>query len=155
MTTRRLSETDIAYCAAVLDNLAVFRQRGTSASQLPVIQISGKLQVLSWLGQVTGTKVIETRRGYTKHMCTQHCPDRHADIRSTSGRWSVTGMRATIVLTNVLPYLRFQRQKAQELIDLGLQASYQGQVVNEMSQLGWSIPELPLHARARVPLTVV
>lgn len=150
-----LSATDLSYAAALLDNFAVLRLRETAASSLPVVMASGKHPSIPWLGEITGTKVIETRRGYTKHMCTQHCPDRHADITSLSKRWSVTGMRATIMLSNVLPYLRFQSEKARELIEVGLQVQYQGQVVNEMQILGWSIPELAQHARARVPLTVV
>lgn len=147
-----LSKADLAYCAALIDNLAALRTRRAGPSDLPVIQVSGKWGVLSWLGEITGTKVIETRRKYTRHNCTEHCPDRHAEIVSRSGRWSITGMRAVIVLLNCEPYLRVQAARARELIDAGLAASYQGSVVNDMAKRGWAIPPLPEHPRARVPL---
>lgn len=150
-----LTQTDIAYCAAILDNSAALRSRALGPSLLPVIQVSGRYPALEWLGEITGTKVIDTRRGYSRHNCTEHCPDRHAHIQSESRRWTVTGMRATIVLVNVLPYLRYQCDRAQVLLEQGLSVQYQGQVVNEMASLGWQIPDLPEHSRARVPLTVV
>lgn len=153
--TPLLAQTDISYCAAVIDNNAALRSRALGSSLLPVIQISGRYPALDWLGEITGTKVIETSRGYTRHNCTEHCPQRHAHIKSESRRWSVTGMRATIVLTSVLPYLKYQRDQAEALIEQGLSVHYQGQVVNEMASLGWKIPDLPEHPRARVSLVVV
>ena len=147
-----LSPADIAYCAALLDNLAALRTRDFQGSELPVVQISGRHGVLPWLGEITGTRVIPTRRAYTKHNCTAHCPDRHADITSESARWSITGMRATIVLAACEPFMRVQAVDARRLIDLGMQVQYQGQVVVDMRERGWPIPELEPHVRARVPI---
>jgi hypothetical protein len=147
-----LSQADVAYCAALIDNLAALRTRQVGPSTLPVVQVSGKWGVLSWLAEITGTKVIETRRKYTRHNCTEHCPSRHSDITSRSGRWSITGMRAVIVLLNCEKYMRVQESRARELIDAGLAATYQGQVVNDMRRRGWEIPPLAEHPRARVPI---
>lgn len=147
-----MQEADLAYCAALIDNLATLRVRDLGNSRLPVIAISGKYEGLKWLGSATGTKVVETKRDYTRHNCTEHCPTAHAEIKSYSLRWSVTGMRATIVLVNVLPFLRVQADDARAMIDYGLTLQYKGQVVNDLAKIGWKIPELPAHPRARVPL---
>lgn len=151
-----LPVADLGYVAALIDALAALRARTVpdSGTEVPVVQISGKHAVLPWLGEITGTRVVETRRAYTKHNCTTHCPDRHADITSVSYRWSVTGMKATIVLAAVEPYLRAQAADARRLIDLGLGVHYQGQTVNDMAARGWPIPDLTPHSRARVPLAV-
>ena len=149
-----LGTGDIAYAAALIDNVAALRTRDYQGSTLPVVQVSGRYGSLVWLGEVTGTKVVETRRQFTRHNCTQHCPDRHADIVSRSFRWSVTGIRAAIVLANIEPFMRVQAATARRLIDLGLAVAYQGQVVNDMAALGWTIPDLPVHPRARVPLAL-
>lgn len=148
-----LSTADVAYCAALIDNLAALRARTLGPSTLPVVQVSGKWSSLSWLADLTGTKLIETNRKFSRHNCVEHCPDRHAHIESRSARWSITGMRATIVLANCEPYLRVQAPKARELIDHGLGVQYQGQVVRDMRQRGWVIPELTPHPRARIPIT--
>lgn len=149
-----LSTADIAYAAAIIDNLAALRTRELATSVLPVVQVSGKYGSLAWLGELTGTKVVETRRTYLRHQCNEHCPAPHAHIESRSARWSVTGMRATIVLYTVEPFLRVQAAAARDLVAAGLAVQYQGQVVNEMHSLGWALPELPHHPRARVPLAL-
>lgn len=149
-----LGTGDIAYAAAILDNVAALRTRDHQGSTLPVVQVSGKYGSLVWLGEITGTKVVETRRQFTRHNCTEHCPDRHADIVSRSFRWSVTGIRAAIVLAACEPYMRVQAAAARRLVDLGLALAYQGQVVNDMGALGWPIPDLAPHPRARVPLAL-
>lgn len=150
-----LGVAELGYVAAVIDNLAALRTRDLGPSVLPVVQVSGRYGALSWLGEITGTKIIPTNRRYTRHNCTEHCPDRHAEIVSSSARWSLTGMRATIVLAAVEPYLRVQAARARELIDAGLGVQFQTTVVNDMAQLGWPIPALEPHPRARFPLEVV
>jgi hypothetical protein len=150
-----LGPADLAYAAALIDNLASLRVRTLGQSRLPVVEISGKYAGLPWLGEVTGTKVVETKRNYSRHNCTQHCPSAHAEIKSYSMRWSITGMRASIVLHNVLPFLRVQADDAHALMDYGLTLSYKGQVVNDLAKIGWKIPDLPAHPRARVPLEIV
>lgn len=151
-----LSTADIAYCAALIDNLAALRTRSVAGSQLlPVVQVSGKHGALPWLGSITGTKVIETGRKFTRHNCTEHCPDRHATIESRSYRWTLTGMRATIVLAACEPYLRVQAAEARELIDAGLTVQYQGQIIVDMRARGWPIPELTPHSHPRIPIQEV
>ena len=149
-----LSTADVAYCAAIIDNLATLRARRYGPSLLPIVEVSGRWASLSWLADVTGTTLVETRRAYTRHNCTEHCPDRHANITSRSARWSVTGMRATIVLAACLPYMRERLEFARQLVEDGLGMQYQGQVVNDMAARGWPIPDLAEHTRARVPLAV-
>jgi hypothetical protein len=147
-----LTTADVAYAAALIDNLAALRTREVGPSVLPVIQVSGRYGSLMWLGEVTGTKVIETSRKYQRHNCEEHCPTPHQSVESRSGRWSATGMRATIILANCEPFLRVQGERARDLIDAGLGVQYQGQVVNDMARRGWAIPDLPEHTHPRVRL---
>lgn len=147
-----LSTADIAYAAAIIDNLAVLRAREYRNTTLPVVEVSGRHGALPWLGELTGVRVIPTARSYLRHGCAEHCPTKHQHIESASFRWSVTGTRATIVLAAVEPYLRVQAAKARELVEAGLAVQYQGQVVNDLREHGWPIPALPEHPRARVPL---
>lgn len=147
-----LPTADLAYAAAIIDNLATLRVREYRDSTLPVVEVSGRYGALPWLGQLTGVRVIPTNRSYQRHGCAEHCPDRHLHIESTSCRWSVTGMRATIVLAAVEPHLRMQAVDARLLIDAGLRVQYQSQVVVDMRERGWPIPELPEHTHPRVKL---
>lgn len=138
----RVSVADKAYLAAIVDTLANLRTRTTERSVLPEVQVNcPNLDLLAWLGQVTGTAHFQTRRDYLRHVCTDHCPSAHAHVRSTSGRWSVTGTRATVLLIGVAPYLRLRTGEAEELIGVGLAAGWKPATVTKMAALGWPVPE--------------
>jgi len=145
-----ITTTDLAYVAAVVDTMANLRERTSSASPLPEVQVNcANLPLLAWLEAVTGAKHFPTDREYTRHRCAQHCVEPHQHVRSRSGRWSVTGARATVLLHNVHPYLRLRADEAAALIQLGLAAGWKSNAVEGMLALGWTLPPFKAQARAR------
>lgn len=144
---------DLAYAAALVDTLGALTLRDVGPSQLPVVTLQGRFtEALAWLGEQTGTKIIVLQREFMRSGCTHHCPEPHVHIRSSSGRWQISGAKATIVLHNLLPYLRTQDETARTLIEAGRSIGYKGQVVQAMAAKGWDIPELKNQPRARIAL---
>lgn len=140
-----LTESDLAYVAGVVDVLANLRLRQPTAtlrSPLPEVQVNGPYPGLqSYLGRITGTRPVATRRDYTRHNCTEHCPDRHAHIVSESGRWGVTGTKAFVLLSAVRPHLRLRAGLVDDLIAAGAEAQHKTATLESMSRLGWPLPE--------------
>lgn len=150
-----LSPADLAYAAALVDTMATFTTRTAHETELPVLTIQSTRHdaAVRFLCKLTGQKPIEIIKQYSKHICMEHCPDAHADIDSSSLRWQVVGVKATIVLSNLLPYLREKKTEARQFITMGQTIGYKGQVVNQMKDHGWDIPELKPQPRRRVELT--
>lgn len=138
-----LDVPELAYAAALIDTLAVMKLREVGPTQLPELAINARYTgALTWLGQQTGTRISTIERDYHRGACAAHCPEPHVHIVSKSGRWVVTGVKATIVLHNVLPYLRVQRVTAIDLVTAGQTIGYKGNVVEVMRNRGWEIPAL-------------
>lgn len=139
-----LTEADLAWVAGVIDALANLRLRNAGGSPLPEIQVNGQFPALQdRLAKMTGTTAISTRRDFTRHNCTEHCPSKHAHIQSVSGRWSITGVRALVVLAAIRPYIRLRPGLVDDLIAAGMTAQWKGQTLRSMSALGWPLPERP------------
>lgn len=137
------SAAELAYLAGVLDTRAVVRTRlvGASQSVLPYLAMScGDAPLLTWLSTITGVRAIVTERKYDKHRCLEHCTKAHDHIRSVSGRWSLSGARATVLLTATEPYVVFQREAWQRAVAVGLSAERKSKVVRKMTALGWPLP---------------
>jgi hypothetical protein len=147
-----LSPAELAYAAALIDSFGTLTVREVNGALLPQVIIQGKIAALPWLAEITGVKIIEIRKGYTRHQCTEHCPEAHTRIESITGRWALTGARATVVLFNVEPYLRVQGRIARDLVEAGQGIGYKTQVVNDMKRLGWQLPDLRVQPRARLEL---
>ncbi len=133
----------MAYLAGVLDTRAVVRTRLVpgSVSVLPFLAVScGDVDLLSWLGSLTGVRVTTTARGYDKHRCLEHCTKAHEHIRSVSGRWSLTGVRATVVLCATREWVRFHEEAWDRGIVAGLEAPRKPAVLQKMAALGWPVP---------------
>lgn len=140
----KISETQKAYLAGVLDNFGAMniRRLDTGTTQ-PMIFCSGnKPELMKMLGDLTASKVVRTGRPYSKHRCVEHCPDRHAEEKSTSLRWQVTGMKCTIFLYNVMPYMAVRAEEARTAFAAGIHSNFKGRVVDQMRDLGWDIPDL-------------
>lgn len=150
-----LPPADLAYAAALVDSFAVLTTRRVRETELPQVTIQGKIAALPWLAELTGVKIIELVKGYDRHQCSEHCPDRHMRIESTTSRWQLTGARATVVLHSIEPYLRVQARTARSLVDAGTGIGFKTDVVNDMVRLGWTIPELREQPRARTALKVL
>lgn len=146
-----MKDAECAYAAGLIDALGVLslRVQPGTLSDLPSVVVSGNPVAVGWLAARTGTSVVTVKRDYTRHRCTEHCPEAHDAVKSLSSRWSVTGTRATIVLYNVLPFLTAQHEAASELVAAGLSIGWKGQVVEDMKALGWVIPTLKTQPRAR------
>ena len=86
-------------------------------------------------------RVVVTRRSYAKAGCAEHCKEKHLHVTSESGRWSVSGAKATVILAAVLPYLRLQHEEARGALLVGLGAPFKPATLRQMEQLGWPIPE--------------
>lgn len=142
-TTPLLSDPDLAYIAAVIDTKARIKKLYLPTGVvLPVVHLScPDLQLLQYLGDITGITPFITRRTYKRHRCNEHCPDDHQDhVISESARWSVSGVKATILLAAIQPFIRFQKPEVDQAINLGLDAPFKAAKLKEMEKLGWSIP---------------
>lgn len=141
-----MTPADLAYIGALVDNLGKLTTRVVTRDELPVLTIQGKHAVLPWLAEVTGVRLIELDKSYSRHQCSEHCPDKHMPIESWTHRWQVTGARAIVVLYNVEPYMRVQDHEARVLLRLGGLVQVKGTTMNDMARLGWATP-VPAVAR--------
>ena len=80
-------------------------------TRLPAVAISsGNSDMLTYLAKLTGTRSVVTRQAYVKAGCSEHCREKHQHVMSTSGRWSVTGAKATVVLASIRPFVHLQTE---------------------------------------------
>jgi hypothetical protein len=136
-----IDDRTVAYVAGIVDLLGLIRVRTVEGTQLPVVQVHGKhMATFDYLGELTGTKAIETKRDYTRAGCAEHCAEKHMHIVSRSGRWSLTGAKATVVLWNIQPYLREKKDAADGALAVGLATKFKQGTVGKMRDLGWEIP---------------
>lgn len=149
-----LDRADLAYMAALLDNLAVLKTRLANGTDLPAIALttSRSPEAVRFLAERSGTKVTEIARDYHRKGCSDHCTVAHLHVDTTGYRWQVTGAKATIVLHNVRPFMRIQGDLADQLLAIGKMVGYSGSVVTRMRGLGWEIPQLKHQPRSRVSL---
>ena len=146
---RRITEADKIYIACILDNFGNFNSRKLKSGTVqPLIQMFGKKpKIMKWLAEVTGTTAIEIIKYSSRHNCTEHCPEAHAPVEFRSMRWQCTGVKATILLHNVVPYMRERKAEAKQLLEAGLQAHFKEAYVERMADMGWDIPNLdPINA---------
>lgn len=138
-----ITETELAYIAGIIDTMGNLRKRKVRAEYLPQVQVNGgKPEILDYLAGLTDTSVYPTFRDVQRRPCSQHCTENHVHAVSTSHRWDVAGLKATVVLYAVEPFLRVQGETARSLIDIGLASNYKGATAVKMAGLGWPIPEL-------------
>lgn len=137
-----LDQATLAYVAAIIDTQGVIRTRTLATdTELPYVAVSGSNEgMLRFLAELTGTKVTITRRSYAKAGCAQHCQEKHQHVTSVSGRWSVSGAKATVLLYNTLPFLRLQVDEARGALTVGVGTKHKPATVEKMVALGWQIP---------------
>lgn len=140
-----MTEIPLGYIAGILDANAIFRVRTTpGGTELPAVHVHGlPMPIMTVLAKYTGTKVTTVTRDYSRSPCAEHCDERHQHVVSISGRWSVTGARATVLIHAILPHLQAQRYAATEVLAVGLSAPKKSTTYNKMAQLGWPIPAPP------------
>lgn len=140
---KQLSEGQIAYVAAIIDTTARIKELKTSSGvMIPVIHLSNaNFGLLRYLGRITDVQPLFLERKWSRHKCSEHCPDRHQEARSVSGRWSISGAKATMILAAIQPHVMFQKAVVRESIALGLDAPRKQATVRKMINLGWPVPE--------------
>lgn len=138
-----LSEADIIYVAAIIDVMGNVRVMKTdTGTELPLVSVSCPDEaLLGFLGKVSDMQTVVTTRTYERHRCTEHCDGPHQHVESRSRRWSVNGAKATVILSAVLPYLRFQQERVAEVVALGIDAPRKQATPAKMRRLGWPLPE--------------
>lgn len=138
-----LSEQELAYVAGILDSQGCISVRTTNdGTELPQVSVSGpNVAMLTYLGEITGVRPVITSRNYTKAGCSEHCAEKHVHVISTSGRWLVSGVKATVVLAACRPYLRWKGTEADAVVDLGLSSPFKAATPGKMRALGWPLPD--------------
>ena len=132
----------LAYIAGVLDLHGVIRTRTAGDTELPYVALSGSNEgMLTFLADVTGTRAVVTRRQFSRAGCAEHCSEKHQHVTSVSGRWSVSGVKATVLLWNVRPFMRLQAEEATSALAVGMSTKYKPATVRKMAELGWDVPE--------------
>lgn len=127
-----MDSTEAAYIAALVDTLGKLTTRVVSRDELPVITIQGKHDVLPWLAERTGVKIMRLDKSYARHQCTEHCPDKHMGIESWTYRWQLVGARAVLLLREIEPYLRLQGREARRLIAQSENIAFKPAVIADM-----------------------
>lgn len=146
LTSERLDVATVAYVAGVIDLLGVIRTRTVQDTELPYLALSGpNTGMLNFLGEITGTRPTITRRAYSKAGCAEHCLEKHQHIQSVSGRWSISGAKATVVLWNVRPYMRLQVEEAAAALAVGTRAGFKPATLTKIAALGWELPDFGDH----------
>lgn len=137
-----MKPTEYAYIAGILDIMArITTMETTDGTRLPLVAVSTTdTGILNYLGEVSGITPFLTHRSYDKHRCIEHCETAHEHVVSTSGRWSVSGAKATIILHNVRPFLRMQLDAAEDALEVGLVAPFKPATPAKMVELGWKVP---------------
>lgn len=131
----------VAYVAGIVDTQGIIRTRTAGDTELPFVAVSGSNEgMLRYLAEITGTKVTITRRSFSRAGCAEHCAEKHQHIVSVSGRWSVSGVKATVLLYNIRPYLRLQVEEARSALVVGTSTRFKPATVEKMRTLGWSVP---------------
>lgn len=139
----------LAYAAAIIDTQGIIRTRMAGDTELPYVGVHGNNEpMLRYLGEITGTKVTIVRRAYSKAGCAQHCAEKHQHVQSVSGRWSVSGVKATVLLHNLRPYLRLQHDDAIAALNVGVTAPFKPATIQKMRELGWDAPTFGKEAAA-------
>lgn len=137
-----MEATDLAYLAGVIDVRGNITTRRAAGTLLPLTAVSTKeTRLLEWLCSITDMRMVTTERAYARGGCALHCAEKHVHISSVSGRWSVTGAKATIVLAAVRPFLRLQADEADLALAVGLKAPHKPASLSKMAALGWPMPK--------------
>jgi hypothetical protein len=149
----------LAWMAAILDIQGRIHRKDNQARATPQLVLrvdSSHLSVIGELCRLTGGSV-EPRppapgKEWDRKGCTEHCAAAHVHVeigsQPSTGRWTVTGAAAAVVLHNVIPYMLTDRgmeammTEALENVNLaGRSGNNARRAVRRLAQLGWVLPE--------------
>lgn len=141
MSSPQLAATDLAYIAGIVDTIGLIQVRPYRETGLPQVTVHAPVSPsLRYLSTIAGVKLTVIRRDFARAGCAEHCPEKHRHVFSISGRWQISGSRATIALIGIRQYLRIQDGAADEAIAVGLRVGRKPAIAEQMAKLGWPIP---------------
>jgi hypothetical protein len=141
----------IAWFAGVIDARAHLESHNRHGHVQPRVRVTTREEaLLEELARWTGAKVVLDDRAYSRRPCGEHCQNQHSHIVRQSKQWTVDSARATILLHNLLPYLRVKRERAVVCVQAGLLRfpPARGDTHTQMLELGWEMPKTDLQLRA-------
>jgi hypothetical protein len=139
-----LDQATLAYIAGVIDVMGRISTRAVGDADLPQVAVSCSNEaLLRWLGTLTGVRPFLTTRSYHRHACGTHCPTPHSEVTSVSGRWVVSGVKATVMLRALRPMLRLQAEDADAALLAAHEAHFKPATLRKMLALGWPGGEEP------------
>lgn len=134
----------IAFVAGIIDARGHIEVSMRHDKPQPRLSVTTKrVELLEWLGKITGTKVSYDTRGYERRPCNEHCNQQHSHVVRQSAKWRVDSSRATVVLFNVAPHIVGQRKEVLEALRVGMASwpAARGDTAAQMARLGWPLPE--------------
>jgi hypothetical protein len=139
-----ISPERVAWLAGVIDARGHIEVTDRHGHPQPRIRVTTRhLKLLDELARLTGVKVVLDARGYERRPCSDHCIERHSHVARQSAQWTIDSSRATVVLWHVVPYMTAQHVEAFYALQAGLHRfpPARGDVPEQMTDLGWSLPE--------------
>lgn len=136
-----MTPEQVAYVAGVLDALARVRVHETDGGTLlPTVAVSSpNLDLLRHMAELTGVSVTIVRRNYDRLGCTEHCQEKHLHVTSHTGRWSLVGARADVVLKACRPHLVMLGRDVDQVLAQTAGAPRKPATVAKMRRLGWAV----------------
>jgi hypothetical protein len=162
----------LAWMAAILDMQGRIHRKDnlTRATPQLVLRVdSSYLSVIRELCRLTDSNA-EPRpprpgKEWDKRGCAEHCGEAHIHceigVQPSTGRWTLTGAAAAVVLFNVIPFMVTDRgmedmmNEALENVNLaGRAGNGARQAVQRLARLGWELPEKIAGQAAEIGLEV-
>lgn len=133
-----ITETDKAWLAGVIDARGKWHHQPKRSAWC--LGLNGDDGVVS---AITSMTLAKPTRYYTtegwRRACAEHCPESHVHVINTydSAFVRIYGNRLLVVLGNVMPYLRSERDH-DAIMDELKRARRFGYIINPLIDLGWA-----------------
>jgi len=161
-----LAIADIAWVAGVLDLKATIirkKNKERSTPQLVLCVETKEYEVIRGLSALTGTspelQAEKLSPDWMRRLCVEHCPEKHVhgsnEANETypwklpaTGRWTITGAGAAVILWSTLGFQRNKRDMPEALEAMLAYAKTTGQgwgatrtSLLRLRNLGWRMPD--------------
>lgn len=162
-----MEEWKKAWAAGILDfqghvQTKKNQQRAAGSQQIMIYVDTSIDEIVDRLGEMTGANVEmkvrhRVKAEWSRKGCAEHCPEEHIHVNEyqmpATGRWSVTGAAAAIVLWNLREYLSTEREPwdwalSQCLSQLKLTGQGSAAIIaaaRRLHSLGWTLPPVMEH----------
>lgn len=155
----RISHTDLAWIAAIVDCKALYLQKRNKQRATPqlVLQVDTRdVQIIQRLCRHTEVLPDDKRtpqKPFLQRACKDHCPEPHIHHEDNwslppTARWAVTGIAAGIVLHNLRPFMVtwdedvaiFQKESLAQATYAGRGYGQTLASIKRLMALGWILP---------------